>query len=148
MRPFISKSIGLAPGDVGATYSRADLVFDDVDHSGRSYALRVFFNNPAATENTSLSAENGYAGSVYVFGHGGCFGDVGHCEVPVERRPFDLRPPHQLTPAKMWLEVTDAIRQLTEPEERLVITVVPVMAGEVAGDAPLPFQRVSLVTYA
>jgi hypothetical protein len=148
MRPFHSKSIGLAPGDVGAAYRRADLVFDGVDHSGRSYSLRVFFNNPAATVNTGLSAEDGYAGSVYVFGHGGCFGDQGHCDVPMERQPFDLRPPHQLTPAKMWLEVTDAIGRVAQVEESLVITVVPVVAGEAAADAPLPFQRVSLVTYA
>jgi hypothetical protein len=148
MRPFVSKSVGLAPGNVGATYRRADLVFDGVDHSAHSYALRVFFNNPAATENTDLSAENGYAGSVYIFGHGGCFGDQGHCEVPVERQPFDLRPPHQLTPAKMWLEVTDALRQLPQPERGLVITVVPVVPGEAAAEAALPFQRVSLVTYA
>ncbi len=148
MRPFHAKSIGLAPGDVGATYRRADLVFDGVDHSGRSYSLRVFFNNPAATENTGLLADNGYAGSVYVFGHGGCFGDQGHCDVPMEREPFDVRPPHQLTPAKMWIEVTDAIGRVARGEEGLVITVVPVVAGETAADAPLPFQKVSLVTYA
>jgi len=148
MRSFVSKSIGLAPGDVGAAYSRADLVFDGVDHSGNSYSLRVFFNNSTATADTGLSAENGYAGSVYVFGHGGCFGDEGHCDVPMERQPFDLRPPHQLTPAKMWLEVTDAIQQLAPGEDGLVITIVPVVAGEAAADAPLPFQKVSLVTYA
>ena len=151
MRSYVSKSVGLAPGDVGATYHRADLVFDGVDHSGHSYALRIFFNNPGATETTDTSAENGYAGSVYVFGHGGCFGDQGHCEVPVDRGPFDLRPPHQLTPAKMWLEVTDAVRQVAQRQEGLVITVVPVVPvvpGEAAGEAPLPFQRISLVTYA
>lgn len=148
MQPFVSKSIGLTAADVGAAYRRADLIFDGVDHSGHSYALRVFFNNPGATENTDLSPQNGYAGSVYVFGHGGCFGDEGHCEVPVGRQPFDLRPPHQLTPATMWLEVTDAVRQAAQREERLVITVVPVLPGEAAKDMPLPFQRVSLVTYA
>ena len=26
-----------------------------------------------------------YAGSFYIFGHGGCFGDVGHCDVPTSR---------------------------------------------------------------
>jgi tyrosinase len=147
MRPFVSKPIGLTPADVGVAFRRADLVFDGVDHSGHSYALRIFFNNSDATENTGLSAENGYAGSVYVFGHGGCFGDEGHCEVPAERRPFDLRPPHQLTPAKMWLEVTDVVRRLRQHEDRLVITVVPVVS-EAAREAPLPFQGVSLVTYA
>ena len=148
MKPFVSTPIGVAPADIGTSYSRADLIFDGVDHSGRSYALRVFFNNPAATGSAELSAENGYAGSLYVFGHGGCFGDEGHCEVPAEREPFDVRPPHQLTPAKLWLEVTDPIRQFAQGTDRLVITVVPVATSEAAPDTPLPFERISLVTYA
>lgn len=146
MRPFVSAPIGITSADVGAAYHRADLVFDGVDHSGASYAMRVFFNNPAATGSTALSAENGYAGSVYVFGHGGCFGDEGHCELPVDRGPFDLRPPHQLTPAKMWIEVTDALRQFGQGAGQLVITVVPIVPG--ADDRPVPFQALSLVTYA
>ncbi len=78
-----------------------------------------------------------------------CFGDEGHCEVPVERRPSDLRPSHKLTPARMWLEVTEAIRPPTQGEGKVVITVVSVVAGgESANEKPLPFQKVSLVTYA
>ncbi len=148
MQPFVSKPIGLTATDIGATYNRADLIFDGVDHSGASFALRVFFNNPAATSETTRSAENGYAGSVYVFGHGGCFGDQGHCDVPTERRPFDARPPHQLTPAKMWIKVTDALRQVAQHEERLTITVVHVVSGNADQDNPVPFQKISLVTYA
>lgn len=148
MQSFVSKPIGLTSADIGATYNRADLIFDGVDHSGTSFALRVFFNNPAATRETSRSAENGYAGSVYVFGHGGCFGDEGHCDVPTERRPFDVRPTHQLTPAKMWIKVTDALRQVAEHEERLTITVVHVAADNADQDKPMPFQNISLVTYA
>jgi hypothetical protein len=148
MRPFVSKPIGLTSADIGATYNRADLIFDGVDHSGASFALRVFFNNPAATAETGRSAENGYVGSVYVFGHGGCFGDEGHCDVPTERRPFDVRPPHQLTPARMWIQVTDALRQLGQHEEGLTITVVHMAAGHADEDSPVPFQKISLVTYA
>jgi len=148
MRPYLSRPIGLTPVDIGASYYRADLVFDGVDHSGSSFALRVFFDNPDATHDTEASAENGYVGSVYVFGHGGCFGDEGHCDVPVRRRAFDDRPPHQLIPAKMWIEVTDAIRQLAQRQDQLVITVVPIMPGEVAEDSQVSFQKVSLVTYA
>lgn len=148
MQPFVSKPIGLTSGYIGATYKRADLIFDGVDHSGASFALRVFFNNPAATDETGRSAENGYVGSVYVFGHGGCFGDEGHCDVPTERRPFDVRPPHKLTPARMWIQVTDALRQLAQHEERMTITVVHVATGNSDQDRPIPFQKISLVTYA
>ena len=146
MQPFVSKTIGLTSADIGARYNRADLIFDGVDHSGASFALRVFFNNPAATAETGRSAENGYVGSVYVFGHGGCFGDEGHCDVPTERRPFDVRPPHQLTPARMWIQVTDALRQLAQHEDRLTITVVHMATAQ--ADGPMPFEKVSLVTYA
>ncbi|HEY3957584.1 MAG TPA: hypothetical protein VGM53_29810 [Streptosporangiaceae bacterium] len=48
----------------------------------------------------------------------------------------------------MWIEVTDSVRQVAQRQERLTITVVPVMPGDVAQDSPVPFQRVSLVTYA
>ncbi len=87
-------------------------------------------------------------GSVYVFGHGGCFGDEGHCDVPTQRRAFDARPPHQLTPAKMWIQVTDALRQFAQHEERLTITVVHVGPGSAEQDRPVTFQKISLVTYA
>jgi hypothetical protein len=148
MQPFVSKPIGVTAANIGATYKRADLIFDGVDHSGASYALRVFFNNPAATDETGCSAENGYAGSVYIFGHGGCFGDEGHCDVPTERRPFDRRPAHKLTPARMWIQVTDALRQLAQHEEEMTITVVHVATGHSDQDELMPFQKMSLVTYA
>ena len=48
----------------------------------------------------------------------------------------------------MWIGVTDAVRQLAQREERLVITVVPIVVGEAVQETSVPFQRVSLVTYA
>ena len=76
-----------------------DDVFAGVDHSTLSYEVRLFFNNPAATADTARTADEGYAGRFTVFGHGGCYGDEGHCDVPEPSRdPTDLRPPHPLTP--------------------------------------------------
>ncbi len=51
--------------------SRVDIEFEQVDHSGASFEGRVFLNNPEADENTDPSPENGYAGSFFIFGHGG-----------------------------------------------------------------------------
>src|SRR5690348_16357380 len=58
-------------------FNRADLIFEGVDHSGPSFEGRVFLNNPNATADTPATAENGYAGSFHIFGHGICLGDVG-----------------------------------------------------------------------
>ena len=71
-------------------FARADLVFEGVDHSRASYEVRVFLNNPEATDATPKDPDRGYAGRFVVFGHGGCFGDAGHCETghaPVSTLP-------------------------------------------------------------
>ncbi len=81
--------------------SRVDLEFHGVDHSGSSFAAHVFVNNAEANETTLREASEGYVGSLYVFGHGRCFGGVGHCEVPQgPRGPYDRRPPHKLARQK------------------------------------------------
>ncbi len=99
MVPAASMSTGTAPGVLTADvsfrptspeegrFTRADLVFSGVDHSETSYEVRVFLNNPTADASTPRTAEHGYAGRFVVFGHGGCFGDEGHCEVPASRGP-------------------------------------------------------------
>ena len=89
-----------------------------------------------------------FAGSFTVFGHAGCAGDIGHCDVPSgPRDPFDRRPPHQLVPQTKTVIVTDALRQITG--EELVISVVavrPSADGPVAVDE-LFFERLALVTF-
>lgn len=134
--------------------TRIDLIFHGVDHSGPSFEARVFLNNPEADQQTPKDAEAGYAGSFYIFGHGGCFGDIGHCEIPQERAdPYDLRPPHQLTPQKRTVVVTEAVKPLLEKGETEVrVTVVPVVEPVEGLDITaqqdvLHFQELTLVTY-
>src|SRR5215469_18924189 len=98
-RFLAEKPLQLASKFREANFYRADIQFHGVDHSGATFEGRVFLNNPKATEKTEKTRANGYAGSFYVLGHGGCFGDVGHCDVPKTRRPHDHRRPHPLTPA-------------------------------------------------
>jgi tyrosinase len=148
MDRYVSEPLGVPRAPEGVQINRADLVFYDVDHSGSSYEARIFFNNPTATHRTPLTREEGYAGSFHVFGHGGCFGDEGHCMVGGEARdPFDVRPPHPLLGQTKTVIVTDAVVQLVDP--RVVISVVavaPGARGAVAIDA-LSFDRIRLVSY-
>jgi hypothetical protein len=106
---------------------RADLEFDGIDHSGASYEGRVFVNNPHADYNTEKKAETGYVGSLYVFGHGGCFGDMGHCDVQMDRRPYDFRSAHQLTPIKKRLTITETVFERIKNTEKLIVTIVPIL---------------------
>jgi hypothetical protein len=137
--------------DPSQSFSRADLEFRGVDHSGPSYEARIFLDNPRANESTAAEADRGYAGSFYVFGHGGCFGELGHCDVTAEPRGiYDRRLPHPLTPLFKTVIVTDALRRALETGEGetfsvTVAAVVPEQQG-VDGD-PLRFESVSLILY-
>jgi hypothetical protein len=133
-------------------FVRADLVFDGLDHSGVSFEARIFINNPEADATTEMSAQNRYAGRFHVFGHGGCFGDAGHCEVRGVPRPYDPRPAHPLTPMRKVVIATDAIRkEIKRSSKGLTLTIVPIVrSGTDRSDYEnvLRFDRVSVVTYA
>lgn len=124
------------PLDVGgldATANRADIEFHNVDHAGASYEGRVYLNKPDADESTGYD-DPSYAGSYHIFGHGGCLGDPGHCEV-APRREYDPRPAHPLTPAKKVVIATEAIVRAIEQTDEVTVTVVPIIE-------PLPYEGV------
>jgi hypothetical protein len=130
-------------------FYRADLHFHEVEHRGGSYEGRVYFDAPEAGPETGRDPQAGYAGSFYVFGHGPCFGDEGHCDVPSGPiHPFDYRPPHPLNPQLMPVTVTEALKKVAEKgKSEFHVSVVPVTAkGEPAGDV-LHFKELSLITY-
>jgi hypothetical protein len=146
---FVSGPIELAAGIRSGDYERADLIFDDVDHSSASYEAQLFFNLPDAGVATGRD-NPAYGGSFHVFGHGGCFGDLGHCVVPSgPRDPFDLRAPHQLTPVTKDVIVTDALRRVVTAAPsaaQLVVTVVCVAPGK-PDNSYLRFSGMRLLVY-
>ena len=130
-----------------APFARADLIFYDIDHSGHSFEARVFLDDPDADHSAGPDHPS-YAGSWFVFGHGGCFGDVGHCDLPGHRDGFDLRPAHQLEPAIRVLTVTDSVRALVEQGSReMSVTVVAHTAGRQSNQV-LTFSTLRLAAYA
>jgi hypothetical protein len=146
----VTVEIELPPGT--AQMTRADLTFYGLDHSGPSYEARVFLDLPSADETTPLDDPH-LAGSFAVFGHGGCFGEDGHCDVRPAVTTFDRRPPHQLVPAVRVLTCTDAIERLIAEGGTVVsVTVVAVVRASPLADAAsapdLPyFDQIALHTY-
>jgi hypothetical protein len=143
------------PGDAArAPFSRADLLVTGVDHSALSYEVRVFLNNPDANASTPRTPEQGYAGRYTVFGHGGCYGDEGHCDIPASNADgTGLRPEHPLTPFSTYVTVTEALQRILAAGQTLqTVTLVPVsLAPRRADRGPAPellkFDDVSLQTY-
>lgn len=144
------------PGEAGeaAPFSRADLVVEGLDHSGLSYEVRLYLNDPDASIGTPRDAAHGYAGRLTVFGHGGCYGDEGHCEVPEPSAdPTEFRPRHQLAPMDTFVTVTEALRRIVTRDGGVrTVTLVPVSLPPRRADrAPAPellqFTDLSLQTY-
>ena len=143
---FTSKPIELPPAD--RPFKRADLIFYGLDHSGASFEGPGLPRAPRGVGRDAGTEHRAYVGSFFIFGHGGCFGDVGHCDVPQERDPFDLRPPHQLEPAARILTVTEAVRRLLEREAQATkVTVIASTPAKEPADV-LAFETVRLATYA
>jgi len=142
---FTTEAIELPPAD--HAFERSDLIFYGLDHSGPSFEARVFVD-PRGVNRDAGSDHRAYVGSFFILGHGGCFGAAGHCDVPTERDPFDLRPAHQLEPAIRILTVTDAVRALLERGVKAAkVTVVARAEGRDSNEV-LAFERVRLATYA
>lgn len=150
--PILSRTTTpeIDPAELGDGYSRVDVEFEGVEHGGSTYEGRVYVNNPDADADTEQTLEQGYAGSYYVFGHGGCYGDQGHCDV-VRRSPYDPRAPHGLTPTRKVVIATEAVRKAVAGGGNLTVTVVPVLKStteKVPEDEALPdFKAVSLISY-
>jgi tyrosinase len=130
---------------------RADIEFHNVGHAGASYEGRVYINYPEADDSTGYE-HPAYAGSYYVFGHGGCLGDPGHCDVKPRRR-YDPRPEHPLTPAKKVVIATDAVSNAIAGGGEATVTVVPIVepipyeVDPKYTEAPLEIGYVQIVTY-
>lgn len=151
MERYDSTPVPLSPGVRAGEFSGGQLIFYEVDHSGDSFEARVFVNNPDAAIDTPREPEHGYAGSFVIFGHGGCVGDEGHCDVPVKAKdPFDSRALHALTPQTKTVDVGEALRRVHSDGDSIVVTVLAILAGpeKVELADVLEFSAMRLVTYA
>lgn len=145
--PVTSTPIPIALLD--ASFARADVEFHGLDHSGATYEGRVYLNRPDANDLTPRQLPE-YAGSYFIFGHGGCLGDPGHCDAKA-RRFYDPRPDHPLTPTVKIVIATAALRRAKESAEHIIVTVVPILLStNVTVGTPddlVDYEQVRIVTY-
>jgi hypothetical protein len=132
-RSFTSPPIPVGAGGADA-FQRAEIVVEGLDQSGPSFEARVFLNNPGADQRTEATPDNGYVGSIHVYGYGLWPGDVG-ADTPPE--PDGVR-----APMTRSVPATDAIRAAAARDEPVTVTVVPVSYG--GDDAGLRFDPGSM----
>lgn len=127
-QPIAQPASGAGEGEY---YTRADLVFYELDPTGDSYYGLVFLDSPDADHTTSVDGNERFAGWFTVFGHGGCFGDdESHCAPPRLTAPgIELRLPLGIPRQTKTVTVTEALRRLPKAAE-FTVTVVAVVPGE------------------
>ncbi len=150
-KTYTSKPVSIAFAAPDHRFVRADLEIRGIYHGEASYEGRIFLNNAKADQRTPTSLDYGYAGSFHIFGHGGCLGDPGHCDINEHNREaYDFRPPHPLTPATKRVTVTDALRKIAVSAKEATITVVPVVTAtnELCDDQNVfRFEDMRFLTY-
>jgi tyrosinase len=126
-------------------FASAVLEFEDLKHDGPSYHVLLYLNKPDADQHTGRDAPE-FAGEFTVFAHGDCWGDPGHCDVPKDPlHAFDKRPPHQLTPINVTVDVTKPLQRVTNEQVAVTALAFPVAGAE--RDEPLRFAQLTLVTF-
>lgn len=92
----------------------------------------------------------GFAGCFHIFGHGGCSGGAGHCEIKASPRPYDPRRAHPLTPTRKAVMATEALHQVMSQSQSVRITVIATVTGGTERcdlENVLAFERISIDTY-
>ena len=134
------------PRDAAAPFIHADLEFEDVAHDGPSCVVRLYLNQPDVDAGAGIEAP-GHAGQFTIFGHGDCWGDLGHCDVPTgPLHAFDRRPAHPLTPINITVDVTAALLALPDADA-VTVTALAESLQPADGPEPLRFKRLTLLTY-
>ena len=127
-RTYVSEKLVLDITKLESTFYRADLIIYGLDHSGPSYEGRVFINNLKANYYTPEDSAHGYTGSFFVFGHGDCLGDEGHCEINRPSVRFNMIP-NPLVPEKLSLIITEILKELGKTTNEFTFTIVPILAA-------------------
>lgn len=129
MDQMLVREMQLAPAAITRDFTRADLIFYDVEHRGPSYEALVFLNAPEANLGTPLDVEVGFAGSFVVFGHGCYRNEDRRLSPPGQRDPFDTHRPLGPAPQTKMVDITEAIRHPRCAGETITITVLPILPG-------------------
>lgn len=131
----------IAGGDAtagGDALGRADIEVAGLEHGGPSFELRIFLNNPAADRATEPTHDNGYAGSIHVYG----YGQPSPPPSPGDDPQLAGGP---RMPRTRSVIATDAVRAAAGAGSLAAVTLVPVAPGGGATAVDLEGVRVRVL---
>jgi hypothetical protein len=131
-RVFHSVALPLNPAQ-SLELGRADILIGGLEQAGPSFELRVYVDNPSATADTAATPEEGYAGSVYVYGYG------------APGPELEARSTGPRLPMTRYVIATEALREAAARGEDLSITLVPVPFAGPEPDVDLGAAEVSII---
>ena len=109
---------------INLDFKQAYLEIYGLNHLRPSYTAWVFFGKNLPLPKEITPQEDGFAGTMAVFGHSECWGDTGHCHGKDAIRRFDTRPSHPLTRAFKRVPVTQALKnQIRKGKKSLDISI-------------------------
>jgi hypothetical protein len=126
---------------------RFDLEFVGVRRDHGSFTAFVFVNAGELPGDAGRDHES-FVGSFTIFAPSWCWGAEGHCDW--ERPPvsaFDRRGPHHLVPINVSMEVTDAIKQLGNPDELRVTVHAALRNDPETAEGVLVFDELQALAY-
>jgi hypothetical protein len=149
LKRYHSEPISLDIGKSSDFY-RADIEFHGIGHGTESYTGYVFLNNGDADLRTPKTLEENYVGCYHIFGHGGCFGDIGHCDIIDKTGNYDFRAEHPLTRGFKRLVITEQLRILGKQSKEFIVTIVPVIKTDkntMDIKEIVEIEKIDIVTY-
>jgi hypothetical protein len=131
--PRVLHAVPIAVGAEGAGVWRAEIEVAGLDLAGPSFDLLIFLNNPGADAATQPTEDNGYAGSIYVYGYG--------------RPPDSMRDdPGSRLPITRSVGATRAVRRALAHGPTASVTLVAIPADSPGPDVDLgPLEVTVLV---
>jgi tyrosinase len=154
--PATPKTLEVELDSIESNFERAYLRLSDLEHTEKTYEIRVFANQEEAPDATTpLTEEQHYLGSFVLLGHGNCPGAPGHCDRKAMTAD-GLRQKHHLSPGSALIDVTKGLislkenRTLTHGEVgigtiSLSLVVVDLLDQQVSHEQ-IQFARLSLST--
>ena len=151
----LPETLTIDMGRIDHDFARAKIHFHGLEHTSRSYEIRVFANcQDTPTGDTPKTSAAHFLGAYVILGHGKCPGAPGHCDRKAKVAD-GLRRDHHLAPFDTFIDVSEGLQRLAGaypagpgvgPLTMSFVVVDAMTRAQVPSDV-IEFDNISLTTH-